>query len=72
MYRKHKKEIIRIIIAALLFIASTTIVRMLELDGGWAFLAYLIPYLFIGYDTLSKAAYGIAHGQIFDETSLWQ
>jgi len=70
MYRKHKKEIIRIIIAALLFIASTTIVRMIELDGGWAFLAYLIPYLFIGYDTLSKAAYGIAHGQIFDENFL--
>ena len=70
MYRQHKKEIIRIIIAALLFIASTTIVRMIELDGGWAFLAYLIPYLFIGYDTLSKAAYGIAHGQIFDENFL--
>ena len=43
---------------------------MLELDGGWAFLAYLIPYMFIGYDTLSKAAYGIAHGQIFDENFL--
>lgn len=70
MYRQHKKEIIRIIAATLLFIASAATVRMLELDGGWAFLAYLIPYLFIGYDTLSKAAYGIAHGQIFDENFL--
>ena len=70
MYRNHKKEIIRIIIAALLFILSAAAVRMLGLEGAWAFLAYLIPYIYIGYDTLSKAAYGIAHGQIFDENFL--
>ena len=70
MYRQHKKEIIRIIAATLLFIASAAAVKLLKLNGIWAFLAYLIPYLFIGYDTLSKAAYGIAHGQIFDENFL--
>ena len=70
MYRQHKKEIIRIIIAALLFIASAAAVKLLKLNGIWAFLAYLVPYMFIGYDTLSKAAYGIAHGQIFDENFL--
>jgi len=70
MYRKHKKEIIRIIIAVMLFIASAALVRVLELEGVWTFLAYLIPYIYIGYDTLSKAAYGIAHGQIFDENFL--
>lgn len=70
MYRQHKKEIIRIIIAALLFIASAAAVRLIGLSGAGAFLAYLIPYIYIGYDTLSKAAYGIAHGQIFDENFL--
>ena len=70
MYRQHKKEIIRIIAATLLFIASAAAVKLLKLNGIWAFLAYLIPYMFIGYDTLSKAAYGIAHGQIFDENFL--
>ena len=70
MYRQHKKEIIRIIIAILMFIASAAAVRMLGFDGAWVFLAYLIPYLYIGHDTLSKAAYGIAHGQVFDENFL--
>ncbi len=70
MYRQHKKEIIRIIAATLLFIASAAAVKLFKLNGIWAFLAYLVPYLFIGYDTLSKAAYGIAHGQIFDENFL--
>ena len=70
MYRQHKKEIIRIIAATLLFIASAAAVKLFKLNGIWAFLAYLIPYMFIGYDTLSKAAYGIAHGQIFDENFL--
>ena len=70
MYRQHKKEIIRIIAATLLFIASAAAVKLFKLNGIWAFLVYLVPYLFIGYDTLSKAAYGIAHGQVFDENFL--
>ena len=70
MYRQHKKEIIRIIAATLLFIASAAAVKLFKLNGIWAFLAYLVPYLFIGYDTLSKAAYGITHGQVFDENFL--
>ena len=70
MYRQHKKKIIRIIAATLLFIASAAAVKLFKLNGIWAFLAYLVPYTFIGYDTLSKAAYGIAHGQIFDENFL--
>ena len=70
MYIQHKKEIIRIIAAALLFAVSTAAVKLLDLKGIGAFLAYLIPYIYIGYDTLSKAAYGIAHGQIFDENFL--
>ena len=70
MYRNHKLEIIRIITAVLLFVVSAAAVKLLELDGVWAFSAYLIPYIYIGHDTLSKAVYGIAHGQIFDENFL--
>lgn len=70
MYSNHKKEIIRIIAAAALFVCATAAVKLFEIEGVWTFAAYLVPYLFIGYDTLSKAAYGIANGQIFDENFL--
>lgn len=33
-------------------------------------MAYLIPYLIIGYDILKKAFLGIIHGEVFDENFL--
>ncbi len=70
MDKRHKKELIRIIAATALFICAAAAVRLLKLEGVWAFAAYLIPYIYIGHHTLSKAVYGITHGQIFDENFL--
>ena len=66
MTRKQKKLLIRIIIAALLMIG----IYFLPIGGMLRFIAYLIPYLIIGYDILLKAAKGIINGRIFDENFL--
>lgn len=74
MTKKHKKMLVRIIIAffllAGLMIAEHT-GGLDSLDGSWLmFVVYLIPYLVIGYDIIYKAARNISHGQIFDENFL--
>ena len=65
MTRKQKKELLRILVAALLLIVCWC----LPLDGWWALL-YLIPYAVAGWDVLWSAARNIAHGQLFDEQFL--
>lgn len=78
--KKQKKELIRIIIALVLFIVLLIIDKVLNLDTiipnannyGWLlpFFLYLSLYLYIGYDVLYKAIRNIFHGEIFDENFL--
>ena len=66
MSKKQKKVLYRIVIAAVLIL----IIRFLPLQGWVKFVAYMVPYLVIGYDILRKAVLGIVHGEIFDENFL--
>ncbi len=66
MTKKQKKVLIRIIVAAILFV----ILHFVPLEGMWLGLLYLIPYAVIGYDILRKAVLGIMHGEVFDENFL--
>ena len=50
MTRKQKKELLRILVAALLLVVCWC----LPLDGWWALL-YLIPYAVAGWDVLWSA-----------------
>lgn len=78
--KKQKKELIRIIIASILFIVLLIIDKVLNLETiipnannyGWLlpFFLYLSLYLYIGYDVLYKAIRNIFHGEIFDENFL--
>lgn len=66
MNRKQKKVLIRILIAAALFVAALVLPTQ-----GWVKLCvFLIPYAVIGWDILWRAVVNIAHGQIFDENFL--
>lgn len=72
----------RIIISAVLLVAMAVTFTVLEKTGTvdlenpsimWRcieIVAYLIPYLIIGYDILKKAFLGIIHGEVFDENFL--
>jgi len=78
MKRKDKKQLCRIVVSALLLALISAIEKI------WSFpfslkafgfdllplLAYLIPYIPVGYAVLFKAARNIAHGQVFDENFL--
>ena len=62
-----KKQIIKIAVAALLLIAAVVIEKTCGLSNWQLLLVYLVPYLFIGFDTLKEAAEGLAHGEAFNE-----
>ncbi len=66
MTRRQKRMLVRIAISAALLIACA----LAPLHGIWRLLAFLVPYAWIGWDVLWKAARNIAHGQIFDENFL--
>ena len=66
MTRKQKKNLIRIIVAAVL----TAAIAFSPAEGLPAFFLYLIPYGIVAYDVLLKAAKNIARGQVFDENFL--
>ena len=62
-----KKQIVKIVIAALLLIAAVIVEKTCGLAKWQLLLVYLVPYLFIGFDTLKEATEGLAHGEAFNE-----
>ena len=76
--KKEKKNLTRIIVALVLFLALfitdkiMPLGEVLKIRQAWVlpFCLYLAVYLLIGYDVLWRAVRNIAHGQIFDENFL--
>ena len=67
MTKKQKKLLYRIIISLVLFLLCIFIPEEYALVRALAFLA---PYIVVGYDVIKKAALNIASGRIFDENFL--
>ncbi len=75
MSRKQKKNLIRIIISALLLgavylVPDLYLFSLLGVQISLKPLLFLIPYALSGWDVLWKALRNIFHGQIFDENFL--
>ena len=78
MSKKEKKNLLRILIALVLFAAVFIADKIVYLGGvfespaAWVFpfCLYLAVYLIIGYDVLWRAIRNIAHGQVLDENFL--
>lgn len=66
MNKKQKRNLMRIIVAAILMI----ILHFAPVSGMVRFGLYLVPYLIIGYDILWKAFKGVKNRQPFDESLL--
>lgn len=67
MNKKQKKNLIRIIIAAIFYV----VLEFVEIDNEYiTLLLYAIPYLIVGYDILIKAFKGIINKEVFDENFL--
>lgn len=66
MTAKQKKNLLRILLSAVLIIA----LHFVPVTGWPRFLLYMIPYLIIGYDILIKAFKGLVNRQPFDECFL--
>ena len=66
MNKKQKKMLFRILLSAALLIA----LHFTPFTGAVRFLAYMVPYVIIGYDILRKAGLGIKNRQVFDECFL--
>lgn len=63
MNQKQRKNLIRIIISAIIL----AVVIFADVQGPAQLFAYLVPYLIVGYDVLLKALKGIRKRQPFDE-----
>lgn len=66
MNKRQKRNLIRIIVAAILMI----VLHFAPVSGMVRFGLYLVPYLIIGYDILWKAFKGVKNRQPFDESLL--
>lgn len=66
MNKKQKRNLMRIIVAAILMI----VLHFAPVSGIVRFGFYLVPYLIIGYDILWKAFKGVKNRQPFDESLL--
>ena len=66
MNKKQKRNLMRIIVAAILMI----VLHFAPVSGMVRFGIYLVPYLIIGYDILWKAFKGVKNRQPFDESLL--
>ena len=66
MSRKQKRNLFRIVLAAVLLV----VVWALPTDGVVRLLTFLIPYAIVGYDVVFEALRNIVHGQVFDENFL--
>ena len=65
-----KESIIKIALATALLIAAVIIEKKTDWPV-WAYLLiYLIPYLIVGWETLTEAAEALAHGEALDENFL--
>ena len=62
-----KKRLALIISAAVLLVAAVLIEKNTTLPTWQLLLVYLVPYLLVGWETLSEAAEGVAEGDAFNE-----
>jgi Cd2+/Zn2+-exporting ATPase len=62
-----KKQLFRIIVTIILLIAAVLIEKYCGLPTWQLLLVYLVPYLFIGFDTLKEAVEGLVHGNALNE-----
>ncbi len=74
MNKRQKRDLYRIIIAAILFVPLFAIEHMGLFEvlphPVFALVLCLVPYLIVGHDVIKKAALNIRNGQIFDENFL--
>ena len=74
MNKRQKRDLYRIVIAAILFVPLFAIEHMGLFEvlphPVFALVMCLIPYLIVGHDVIKKAAFNIRNGQIFDENFL--
>ncbi|MBQ6761510.1 MAG: cadmium-translocating P-type ATPase [Bacteroidales bacterium] len=65
-----KESVIKIVLATVLLIAAVIIEKKTDWPT-WAYLLiYLIPYLIVGWETLTEAAEALVHGEALDENFL--
>lgn len=66
MTKKQKKMVTRLVVSALFFVLAMS----LEKKTSWAWIPFVLSYLFAGYDIPLKACRNLKNGQVFDENFL--
>ena len=63
----QRGQLIKLLAAAALLAAAVIIEHVFALPMWQLLLVYLVPYLFVGWDTLKEAAEGLSEGDAFNE-----
>ncbi len=63
-------KITAIVVTAILLVGAVIVEHILHLPTWQLLLVYLIPYLYIGFDTIKEAVEGVAEGDVFNEDFL--
>ncbi len=63
-------KITAIVVTAILLVGAVIVEHTLHLPTWQLLLVYLIPYLYIGFDTIKEAVEGVAEGDVFNEDFL--
>ena len=71
MSKSQKKELLSIIIGAILLAAAVIVTKTVLKGPTWAvLLIFLVPYLWLGYKVLFDAVHGLVSGSFMDENFL--
>lgn len=62
-----KEQLVKIAVTVVMLVAAVLIEKHTLLSTWQLLLVYLVPYLFIGFDTLKEAIEGLVHGDAFNE-----
>ncbi len=63
-------KITAIVVTTILLVGAVIVEHTLHLPTWQLLLVYLIPYLYIGFDTIKEAVEGVAEGDVFNEDFL--
>ena len=70
MEKENKERLVKIIAGAALLAAAVIVDKSVELKMWQRLLVFMVPYLIVGYETLSEAAEKLIHGELLDEDFL--
>ena len=70
MEKENKERLIKVVVSGVLLMAAIVVSKTCNLKMWQELLMFLVPYLIVGWETLTEAAEKLVHGELLDEDFL--